>query len=118
MYIALITDLSGISHFHRYIPEIANAPKNAFERYELSFNPDDIAALFDQEFVQPVDEICDALIDRGVSIISTRSSAGYSPLGWKKNSSRCRLIHSTRSIPNFSSLQKAGELGAGMVIDL
>ena len=82
MYIALITDLSGISRFYRYIPEIANAPKNAFERYELSFNPDDIAALFDQEFAQPVDEICDALIDRGgVSIIPTRSSGGYSPLG-------------------------------------
>ena len=68
MYIALITDLSGISRFYRYIPEIANTPKNAVERYELGFNPDDIAALFDQEFAQPVDEICDALVDRGGDI--------------------------------------------------
>ena len=65
MYIVLILDPFLIHRRYGRIPETSDAPVNSYELHRFTFSAFDYFDLIDTDFVNPVDELCGALLDIG-----------------------------------------------------
>lgn len=119
MHIELILDLSEITDFYGDIPETLNAPSWSFERYELCFDPNEHADAFDYDFVEPVDRLCGALIDRGEVDYLTASQCKIL-VPWLEERLKRPCPHPLNALyPKLLVFaRKAAELGTGVVVDL
>lgn len=119
MRIELIIDLSHILHFYGNIPETFGAPAESYERHELAFDPDEYEDVFDYDFVEPVDELCGALIDRGdVDYLTADQCDLLVPWLEKRLERSCPYPLDTFYPKLLEFARRAVELGTGVVVDL
>ena len=119
MYIALILNLSLINRYYGRIPETSDAPANSYELHYFTFNPFDYFDLIDTDFVNPVNELCGALLDIGdVDYLDAQQCSILVPWLVKRLTQACPhpLDEFYTKLLDFA--QRAVELGTGVVVEL
>ena len=119
MYIILILKPSLIRHYYGSIPETTDAPAEAYELYRLMIDPFDYFDLIDTDFVNPVDELCGALLDVGdVDYLDARQCELLVPWLAERLKRPCAypLNEFYPKLLNFA--QRAAKLGTGVVVEL
>lgn len=115
MRIVLVRDLTGCDYFG-YIPEFSEAQREHVETFEVDEADGD---LLDEDFVSPVDEICQALIDVG-DVEYLNADQCKLLLDWLKRrlqrpvDSRLRVIYN--QLVQFAT--EAINLDTGIIFDL
>lgn len=119
MGIELIIDLSRIASFYGSIPETAGAPVGSYERYQLDFDSFDYFDIIDEDFIQPVDNICHSLLDIGdVEYLDIGQCKLLVPWLEKRLERPCPHPLDAFYPKLLEFARRAIELGTGVVIDL
>lgn len=119
MYITLILKPSLIRHCYGPVPDISNAPVDAYELYQLTINPFDYFDIIDTELVVPIDELCGALLDVGdVDYLNARQCELLIPWLIDRLKRPCPYPLDKLFPKLLEYAQRAAELGTGVVVEL
>lgn len=115
MKLVLVLSLEGLDYYG-YIPETFQAKPGQTESFELTEGDED---LLDKDFIDPIDRLCNSLIDPG-DVDYLNAEQCKLMLGWLKQrltkpiEPRLETIY--RKLVEFAN--KAIELNTGIVFDL
>ncbi len=115
MELILILSLEGLDYYG-YIPETFQAKPGQIESFELTEEDED---LLDEDFINPIDRLCNSLIDPG-DVDYLNAEQCKLMLGWLEQRLRepvnPRLETIYRKLVEFAN--KSIELNTGIVFDL
>lgn len=119
MLLELIIDPALIKHHYGSIPETYDAPARAYERFSADYSADDYKNAFDRDFVEPVNALCNSLIDRGdIDYLNANQCKQLIP--WLEERLKRRnpylLDEFYEKLLEYS--RRAVALGTGIVLDL
>ncbi len=115
MELILVLSLEGLDYYG-YIPETFQAKPGQTESFELTDEDED---LLDQDFINPIDRLCNSLIDLG-DVDYLNAEQCKLMLGWLEQrltepvASRLETIY--RKLVEFAN--RAIELNTGIVFNL